>query len=70
MTDIPQDRSAPFHRHPLGILASRLAGHARRRRAYRQTYDELSALTDRDLKDVGLTRSDIVRVAAESAQNA
>ena len=35
-------------------------------RAYRCTLDELSALSDRDLADLGLHRSEIARVAKET----
>jgi uncharacterized protein YjiS (DUF1127 family) len=41
-------------------IGHRLAAWAERRR----TMDELSALTDRDLADIGLTRGDIFRVVA------
>lgn len=34
---------------------------------YRETCDGLSALSNRDLADLGLSRSDIRRVALESA---
>lgn len=36
--------------------------------SYQNTVWELSSLTDRDLKDLGISRSDIHRVAAESTQ--
>ena len=38
-----------------------------RRKVYRTTFDELSALTDRDLDDLEITRSAIERIALESA---
>ena len=37
------------------------------RRDIRRTYKELSALTNRELDDLGLTRGDIARVSRESA---
>lgn len=37
------------------------------RNSYHNTVHELNRLTDRDLKDLGISRSDIHRVAAESA---
>ena len=37
------------------------------RRVYRQTVNELSALSNRDLADLGLSRSDIRGVAFEAA---
>lgn len=38
-----------------------------RRRAYSDTYQELSMLTDRDLRDLGIARSNIKRLAWEAA---
>ncbi len=40
---------------------------AARRRVYRQTLDELSELSDRDLADLGIHRSMINRVALQAA---
>lgn len=40
---------------------------AARRRVYRQTLTELSALSDRDLADLGIHRALIRRVALEAA---
>lgn len=40
---------------------------AQRRRVYRQTLAELSALSDRDLSDLGLHRSLIRAVAKDAA---
>lgn len=39
-----------------------------RYRVFRQTYDELSALSDRQLADLGLHRSMITRIAMDAAQ--
>ena len=36
-------------------------------RVYRRTYAELSALTNRELADLGLHRSEVRRVALEAA---
>ncbi len=36
-------------------------------RAYRRTYDELSSLTDRELNDLGIGRSQIGEVARSAA---
>lgn len=36
-------------------------------KAYRETYNELSKMTDRELRDIGLNRSMIHSVAYESA---
>ena len=38
-----------------------------RRRLYSQTLAELSALTDRDLTDLGLSRANIAELAYEAA---
>ena len=38
-----------------------------RRRLYTRTLHELSALSDRDLSDLGMSRADIGRVAREAA---
>ncbi|WP_299507998.1 DUF1127 domain-containing protein [uncultured Roseobacter sp.] len=38
-----------------------------KRRVYRATYRELSGLTDRDLRDLGIPRSNIKRLAMEAA---
>jgi uncharacterized protein YjiS (DUF1127 family) len=38
-----------------------------KRKVYRATYSELSALTDRDLGDLGIPRSSIKRLAMEAA---
>jgi uncharacterized protein YjiS (DUF1127 family) len=40
----------------------------RRYRVYSQTYAELSALSDRELADLGISRFDIRQVAREAAQ--
>jgi uncharacterized protein YjiS (DUF1127 family) len=39
-----------------------------RYRVFRQTYDELSALSDRQLADLGLHRSMITRIAMDASQ--
>lgn len=68
MTDIEL-----FHgrRLPLRARIARLrAGWqqaARRRAAYRQTHSELTVLTDRELADLDIARSDIARIAREAA---
>lgn len=41
---------------------------ARARRAlYNRTYDELASLSDRDLADIGVARSDIQAIARQEA---
>ena len=37
---------------------------------YNQSINELNRLGDRELADIGISRSDIVRVAWQSSQNA
>ena len=44
-------------------LSDRIASY----RLYRQTYKELNALTNRELSDLGLHRSEVRRVALETA---
>lgn len=39
-----------------------------RYRVFRQTYDELSALSNRQLADLGIHRSMITRIAMDAAQ--
>jgi uncharacterized protein YjiS (DUF1127 family) len=39
-------------------------------RAYHDTVDELYALSDRDLADIGISRSDIPAVARDAARTA
>lgn len=41
-----------------------------KRKVYRDTYHELSMLTDRDLADLGIPRNGIRRLALESAYGA
>lgn len=55
-------------------LGARLAGlretfrtRMERRRVFKQTFNELSALSDRDLADLGLARSEIRRIAWQAA---
>lgn len=38
-----------------------------RRAAFNQTYNELSVLSQRELDDLGIARSDIARIAREAA---
>jgi len=41
-----------------------------RHRVYRQTLQELDALNDRELADLGISRSDIPRISREAANGA
>lgn len=43
---------------------------AARRQVYRQTVNELLALSDRDLADLGIHRTQIKRIAIEAANRA
>ncbi len=54
--------------HGTGIVG-RLVSWFSRERQYRATYNELSALTDRDLADIGVSRSDIVSIARRCVTN-
>ncbi|WP_254693218.1 DUF1127 domain-containing protein [Sulfitobacter sp. SK011] len=47
------------------IIAAKVA--KARRARYRETYSELSALSDRDLADIGIARSYIRRLAIEES---
>ena len=51
-------------------LVERIRQARKAREIYRQTYDELSALTDRDLADLGIARASIASVAREAARMA
>ncbi|MFN4057107.1 MAG: DUF1127 domain-containing protein [Roseinatronobacter sp.] len=48
-------------------FVARLADALARRRVYRQTHAELSALSTRELADLGITRSMISRLSYEAA---
>lgn len=50
-----------------GSFASGLAGRIARYRLYRRTLNELSALSDRDLADLGIHRSQISEIARQAA---
>jgi uncharacterized protein YjiS (DUF1127 family) len=52
----------------LGGIVMRLSSWVGERRRYRQTMNELSALTDRELDDIGMTRGDIESVAQRCAR--
>lgn len=39
-------------------------------RAFRETYDELSRLSDRELNDLGFSRGNLVQIAREAADQA
>ena len=49
-------------------LFTSIKNYIRSQISYHNTVAELSGLTDRDLKDLGISRSDIHRIAAESTE--
>ena len=49
---------------------ARLQTALRKRKAYRQTLNELRSLSDRDLYDLGIHRGMIKRIAWQAAQDA
>lgn len=53
--------------HETPSLLTRVVTWWNEQRRYRRTLNELSALTDRELNDIGLTRGDIEGVAQRSA---
>ncbi|TCL08222.1 uncharacterized protein YjiS (DUF1127 family) [Shimia isoporae] len=52
----------------LSVLFSNLAEKWRQYRVYRTTFNELMSLSDRELADLGMSRSMIRRVAIEAAR--
>ena len=48
-------------------FTSALVARYRRHQLYRETLNGLSALTNRELRDLGLNRSELRRVAAEAS---
>ena len=59
-----------FDVRPAGWLRAQFASVARAwlwYRSFKQTHDELSRLSERDLNDLGIMRSDIARIAREVA---
>lgn len=51
----------------LAVLFGQLQEAASRRATYRRTVDALSAMTDRELSDIGIARASITDVARETA---
>lgn len=67
-TDTAARRGAPSAlRTLLAVLADIKLTFARERE-FRKTFEQLNALSDRDLSDIGLGRGDIVNVARAAAQ--
>ena len=48
-------------------MTNRLVTSYRKWRRYRETYNELMRLTNRDLADLGISRVDIPRIARQTA---
>lgn len=63
--DIRRYEDSIAHRIQRGI--DRLKDLQARRAVYRQTFDELTALSDRDLGDLGISRFDIGTIARDAA---
>jgi uncharacterized protein YjiS (DUF1127 family) len=61
--DVVFDAGRTFFHHKLDDMRRAQA----KRRIYRATYHELSVLTDRDLRDLGVSRSNIKKMAMEAA---
>lgn len=61
--DVVFDASRTFFHQKLGHFRMAQA----KRRVYRVTFHELSVLSDRDLRDLGIPRSNIKRLAMEAA---
>ncbi|MBM7070063.1 DUF1127 domain-containing protein [Actibacterium sp. 188UL27-1] len=61
--------SHPLHRivEVYWRLRSEIAENRRTRAVYNQTFAELSAMSDRELVDIGLSRGDIGQISAEAA---
>jgi uncharacterized protein YjiS (DUF1127 family) len=51
----------------IAAMLDTIALKLRQRKAYRQTFDELCTLSDRDLTDLGMSRADFRRLSREAA---
>ncbi|HEY9038786.1 MAG TPA: DUF1127 domain-containing protein [Roseovarius sp.] len=61
MAAIDTPRSVQFHTAPVGLNISRFVASFTAWKDARATRKALSALSDRELDDIGLTRSDIAK---------
>ncbi|EYD71215.1 DUF1127 domain-containing protein [Limimaricola hongkongensis] len=52
----------------IAALRASLADRVAKSKIYRTTFNELQALTDRDLADLGISRSMIKRIAIEASE--
>ncbi len=66
------DQRTTFNTEANGLTAitARIKAAIARNRVYRQTQRELSLLTDRDLADLGISRSAITQIARDAARAA
>ncbi len=60
-------RRANGHRNPVADLVGDLTQRVQRYKTYRRTLDELEALSDREIADLGLSRSMLRAVAYKAA---
>jgi len=60
--------TAPTLSDRIGGIFSDLMARYRRHQLYRETFNGLSALSNRELADLGLYRGDLRRVAAEASK--
>lgn len=51
----------------LGEMKSHLTAAIKARRVYQRTFDELNSLSDRELADLGIARSNLRNIALEAA---
>lgn len=61
------DAEASSLRDRAGLLFTKFGNWMRARRSYYNSVAELSAMSDRDLADIGISRSDIEAVARQAA---
>ncbi|MBO29449.1 MAG: hypothetical protein CML61_11975 [Rhodobacteraceae bacterium] len=54
----------------VSTIVDALATRRRQNRMFRQTFAELSELSNREMNDLGISRSEIRRIAIESSRNA
>ncbi|MCA0920100.1 DUF1127 domain-containing protein [Pseudooceanicola nanhaiensis] len=67
MTTMTSTRTADGATGPLGRMVDGIATRLRRYRTFRRCVSELSALSNRELSDLGMNRSMIRSVAYEEA---
>ncbi|MEM1266654.1 MAG: DUF1127 domain-containing protein [Pseudomonadota bacterium] len=66
MTQINTTAPRGFAIPALAPLFSELRARFERSRRYRETFDELNRLSDRELTDLNISRADIHRIAHEA----